>query len=144
MTRTDFFFFFENHNCQTLTCTCQSSTYSTHFFPTFWKHPDALFKIRLVVGGVSTPKQCGWRRRPQTACLASLIWAFQTGRNHLGPNQDCMADVSEGSISISGGFPLLFWPYGGVHCLEGRLPAFHLSSATCTFYTHFRISITTS
>ena len=45
------------------------------------------------------------------------------------PNRDCTADVSEGSISISGGFPLLFWPYGGVHCLEGRLPAFHLSSA---------------
>jgi hypothetical protein len=29
------------------------------FFPTFWKHPDALFKKRLVVGGVSTPEQSG-------------------------------------------------------------------------------------
>jgi hypothetical protein len=59
MTGTDFFF--KNHNCQTLTCTCQSSTYSpsesTYFFPTFWKHPDALFKKGLVVGGVSTPEQ---------------------------------------------------------------------------------------
>jgi hypothetical protein len=27
------------------------------FFPTFWKHPDTLFKKRLVVGGVSTPEQ---------------------------------------------------------------------------------------
>jgi hypothetical protein len=36
MTGTDFFFFFGNHNCQTFTSTCQSSTYSppesTHFF----------------------------------------------------------------------------------------------------------------
>ena len=62
-------------------------------------------------------------------CLASLIWAFRRGRNQLAPNRDCTADVSEGSISISGEFPLLFWPYGGVHCLEGKLPAFHLSSA---------------
>jgi hypothetical protein len=40
-----------NHNCQTLTCTCQYSTYSplksTHFFPIFWNHPDALFKKGL-------------------------------------------------------------------------------------------------
>jgi hypothetical protein len=45
------FFFFLNHICQTLTCTCQSSTCSplepTHFFPTFWKHPDALLKKGL-------------------------------------------------------------------------------------------------
>jgi hypothetical protein len=29
------------------------------FFPMFWKHPDALFKKRLLVGGVSTPEQSG-------------------------------------------------------------------------------------
>jgi hypothetical protein len=29
------------------------------FFPTFWKHPDALLKKRLFVGGVSTPEQSG-------------------------------------------------------------------------------------
>jgi hypothetical protein len=29
------------------------------FFPTFSKHPDALSKKRLVVGGVSTPEQSG-------------------------------------------------------------------------------------
>jgi hypothetical protein len=58
MTETDFF---SNHNCQTLTCTCQSvfnllpSGVNT-FFPTFWKHPDALFKKRLVVGGLFTHK----------------------------------------------------------------------------------------
>jgi hypothetical protein len=53
MTGTDFFF--ENHNCQTLTCTCQSSTYSplesTHFFQRS--------------GSILMPfskKACGWRR----------------------------------------------------------------------------------
>jgi hypothetical protein len=28
------------------------------FFPTFWKHPDALFRKGFVVGGVSTA--FGW------------------------------------------------------------------------------------
>jgi len=102
---------------------------SQHIFSNVLEASWCPFKKRLVVGGVSTPEQSGWWRRPQTACLASLIWALRTGRNQLGPNRDCTADVSEGSISISAGFPLLFWPYGGVHCLEVRLPAFHLSSA---------------
>jgi hypothetical protein len=29
------------------------------FFPTFWKHPDALKKKRLLVGGIYTPEQSG-------------------------------------------------------------------------------------
>ena len=86
---------------------------SQHIFSNFLEASWCPFQKRHVVGGVSTPEQSGWRCRcPQTACLASLIWAFRTGRNHLGPNRDYTADVSEGSISISGWFPLLFSVWG--------------------------------
>jgi hypothetical protein len=51
--------FFLNHNCQTLTCTSVLNVFPSAvntFFPAFWKHPDALFKKRLVVGGLFTHK----------------------------------------------------------------------------------------
>jgi len=60
------------------------------FFPTFWKHPDALFKKRLVVGGVSTPEQSGWWHRCPTImqfilhALSALSEAL-TPLKHTGP-----------------------------------------------------------
>jgi hypothetical protein len=86
MTRTDFFFC-ENHNCQTLTCTCQSSTYSppesTHFFQRS--------------GSILMPfpkKACGWWRiHPRTVwmimrfilhALSALSEAL-TPLKHTGP-----------------------------------------------------------
>jgi hypothetical protein len=53
------------------------------FFPTFWKHPDALFKKGFWLAAYPLP-------------------------NRSGPNWDCTSDVAEGSISSSGGCPLLF------------------------------------
>ena len=90
MTRTGFFFL--NHNCQTLTCTCQPSTYSppesTHFF----QH----------CGSILMPfskKTCGWRRiHSQTVWVkASRLLKFTTDSNNS--TEKC---VSYGPVCLSG------------------------------------------
>ena len=94
MTGTDFLC---NHNCKHLLAHVslqRTPLRSQHIFSIVLEESWCPFQKWLVVGIVSTPEQSGLRRRcPQTACLASLKWAFQTVRNHLGPNRDCTADV---------------------------------------------------
>ena len=75
MTGTDFFL---NHNCQTLTCTCQSSAYSppesTHFFQRS--------------GSILTPfskKACGWRR-----IHSRTVWMTASSANRM----PCKSDLS--------------------------------------------------
>jgi len=90
MTRTDFFFL--NHNCQTLTCTCQSSTYSppesTHFFQ---RSGSTLMPF--------STKACGWWRiHPRIVWMtASRPLKFTTDSNNsMGKS------VSHGPVCLSG------------------------------------------
>ena len=84
--------FFLNHNCQTLTCTFQSSTYSpqesTHFFPTFWKHPDALFTKGLWLAAYPLPNSLddGVVVRRPCGSISTLslcpLWSTHTTQTH--------------------------------------------------------------
>jgi len=87
------------------------------FFRTFWMHPDALFRkgLWLAVYPLQNSVDEGVVRKPH----ALQVWSEPSGLVEINWGQvGTVRRLSEGSISISGGFPLLVWAYGCLHCLE--------------------------